>query len=310
MKKVISYLKEHWSSNFHPAYYVLTVLWLIVLLVINFKFGFRRTYLLPLEGFTKVFAYFSFYAVGYLFTLLLLSLCKYKFAFWKDKFFWLKFLIGVFVLSFDSAVPFLSRFISQHFDNQIYLWLYKVSVNGMSLFTILIPLLLLYYLVDNKEQNRYGLQSKNIDLKKYWLLLAIMVPLVISASFLPSFQKQYPMFKSGTAHEFLDIPFWITVVVYEIAYAFDFVTVEFLFRGFFVIGFVKILGRDAILPMAVIYCQLHFGKPLGEAISSIFGGYILGVISYQTKNIWGGVLVHVGIAWLMELAGFFQKYIF
>jgi hypothetical protein len=62
--------------------------------------------------------------------------------------------------------------------------------------------------------------------------------------------------------------------------------------------------------MAVIYCQLHFGKPLGEAISSIFGGYILGVISYQTKNIWGGVLVHVGIAWLMEVAGFFQKYVF
>jgi hypothetical protein len=310
MKKVINYLKEHWAENFHPAYYVLTALWLVFLLVINFKFGFRRTYLLPLEGFTKVFAYFSFYAVGYLFTLMLLSFCKRKFYFWQDKFFWIKFSIGILLLSFDSAVPFLSQFISNNFDGSLYLWIYKVSVNGLSFFTVLLPLILLYYILDRNEKNQYGFQTKHIDLKMYWLLLALMVPLVISASFLPSFQKQYPMFKSGDAHEFLNIPFWITVAIYEIAYAFDFVTVEFLFRGFFVIGFIKILGRDAILPMAVIYCQLHFGKPMGEAISSIFGGYILGVISYKTKNIWGGVLVHVGIAWLMEIAGFLQKYMF
>ncbi|MCZ8023526.1 MAG: CPBP family intramembrane metalloprotease [Cyclobacteriaceae bacterium] len=310
MKKIINYLKEQWAENFQPAYYVLTALWLILLLVCNYKFGFRKNYLHPPEGFEKVFSYFLFYSIGYLFTLVLLSFCKRKFDFWKEKYFWLKFSIGIFVLSFDSAVPFLSQFISRNFDGSLYLWIYKVSVNGLSFFTVLLPLLLLYYMVDKQEKNRYGFQANNIDLKMYWLLLAIMVPLVISASFLPSFQKQYPMFKSGSAHEYLNIPFWITVVVYEIAYAFDFITVEFLFRGFFVIGFVKILGRDAILPMAVIYCQLHFGKPLGEAISSIFGGYILGVISYQTKNIWGGVLVHVGIAWLMEVAGFFQKYVF
>ena len=72
-------------------------------------------------------------------------------------------------------------------------------------------------------------------------------------------------------------------------------------------GLAQILGRHAVLPMAVIYCFLHTGKPPGEAISSIFGGYILGVIAYETKSIWGGIIVHVGIAWMMEVIGFTQK---
>ena len=82
---------------------------------------------------------------------------------------------------------------------------------------------------------------------------------------------------------------------------------EFFFRGFLVIGMISLLGRGAVLPMACVYCFLHFGKPMGEAISSIFGGYILGVVAYETRGIWGGVIVHVGIAWLMELAAFTQK---
>ncbi len=36
-----------------------------------------------------------------------------------------------------------------------------------------------------------------------------------------------------------------------------------------------------------LYVALHYGKPAGETISSFFGGYILGVLAYQSKNIWG-----------------------
>jgi hypothetical protein len=55
--------------------------------------------------------------------------------------------------------------------------------------------------------------------------------------------------------------------------------------------------------MAVFYCAIHFGKPMAECISSFFGGIILGVITYNTRTIWGGVIVHLGIAWLMEIGG-------
>jgi membrane protease YdiL (CAAX protease family) len=115
------------------------------------------------------------------------------------------------------------------------------------------------------------------------------------------------MYKNSSAHLYMNLPEWVTVAGYEIAYGLDFITVEYLFRGFMVIGMMAILGRGAVLTMAVVYCVLHFGKPAGEAISSAFGGYILGVVAYETRSVWGGIIVHMGIAWMMELVAFGQK---
>ena len=102
-------------------------------------------------------------------------------------------------------------------------------------------------------------------------------------------------------------PAWLPMAIYEFVYGLDFFNTEFLFRGFMIIGLAHILGKDTIVPMLVTYCFLHFGKPVGEAISSIVGGYILGVIAFYTRSIWGGVMVHAGLAWMMELAAYLQK---
>jgi membrane protease YdiL (CAAX protease family) len=45
----------------------------------------------------------------------------------------------------------------------------------------------------------------------------------------------------------------------------------------------------------------HFGKPLIETLSSFFGGYMLGVFALYSKNIWGGIILHIGTALFMEL---------
>jgi hypothetical protein len=92
-------------------------------------------------------------------------------------------------------------------------------------------------------------------------------------------------------------------MLYELSYGSDFFSIELFFRGFLVLAFARYAGKDAILPMAIFYCAIHFGKPLAECISSFFGGIILGVVSYHTRTILGGFLVHVGLAWLMELGG-------
>lgn len=134
-----------------------------------------------------------------------------------------------------------------------------------------------------------------------------MLPLIILASYNPAFIRQYPMYKTSAAHIYLGVPEWVTVAAYELAYGLDFVTVEYLFRGFMVLAMTQFLGRSAVITMAVVYCVLHFGKPAGEAMSSIFGGYILGVVAYETKSIWGGVIVHMGIAWMMEIVAFVRK---
>ena len=58
--------------------------------------------------------------------------------------------------------------------------------------------------------------------------------------------------------------------------------------------------------MITVYCFLHFGKPMGEAISSIFGGYILGILAYESRNIYGGLIAHLGVAWGMEYLAYLQ----
>jgi hypothetical protein len=35
---------------------------------------------------------------------------------------------------------------------------------------------------------------------------------------------------------------------------------------------------------------------------------ILGVVVYHTRSIFGGLIVHLGIAWLMEIGGYIGNY--
>jgi hypothetical protein len=306
MKKIWKHVVNHVKEDFTIKQYGFVFLFLASALYVNYALNFDDLVLRSQKGFTKLLFYFLFFSSAYYITLLPLYLIK-KNSFFSKKEFWIKSLIGLFVLSLDSSVPYLRDWIESTFEYSLQFWAYKVSVNLISFFTILFPLLIFYLNNDRKENHFYGLKAHRFDARPYFYMLLIMLPVMIAASFHPSFIKQYPMYKPTEAHILLNVPEWFTILIYEIAYGMDFLTVEFLFRGFFVIGMIQILGRHSVLPMAVIYCFLHTGKPLGEAISSIFGGYLLGVVAYETKSIWGGVIVHLGIAWLMEVIGFVQK---
>jgi len=306
MKKIWKYLVHHIKEDFNARQYGFVLVFVAVALFINYKFNFDDLVLKSQRGFTKFFFYFLFYAAAYYLTLIPV----YRYSnnnFFRNKKFWTKSLAGLAALSLDSSVPFLRDAISLLFEPGLQFWAYKVIVNLIGAFTVLLPIFVVYRIYDTRENHYYGLYPKRFDTRPYFQMLLIMLPIMIAASFLPSFLKQYPMFKMSDAHTLLDIPQWLTVLIYEFAYGFDFITVELLFRGFMVIGMMKLLGRHAVLAMAVTYCFLHTGKPLGEAISSIFGGYLLGVIAYETKSVWGGIIVHVGIAWMMEVIGFWHK---
>ena len=54
--------------------------------------------------------------------------------------------------------------------------------------------------------------------------------------------------------------------------------------------------------------SIAIGAVAGALISSFFGGYILGVFAYYSRSIWGGIIVHMGIALLMDLAAVLAKY--
>lgn len=145
---------------------------------------------------------------------------------------------------------------------------------------------------------------KTLNPWPYFYMLLIMVPLIAFAAFQQQFQEVYPKLFKIEAPSTVNVPSWLRIIVFEIAYGSDFITIELFFRGFLILGFIKWAGKYAILPMAVFYCVIHFGKPPLECISSYFGGIILGVIVYHSRSVIGGLIVHLGIAWMMEVAGY------
>ena len=132
-----------------------------------------------------------------------------------------------------------------------------------------------------------------------------MIPLIAVASTQPDFLTMYPKMKAIGNNAS-----WFQKLLFELSYGTDFITVELFFRGFLILAFIKWAGKDAILPMACFYCTIHFGKPLAECISSYFGGILLGIVVYNTRSIIGGLLVHLGIAWMMEWGGYLGNHFF
>jgi membrane protease YdiL (CAAX protease family) len=76
-----------------------------------------------------------------------------------------------------------------------------------------------------------------------------------------------------------------------------------MFRGIMIHTLYRFMGIECVLAVAKVYCMFHFGKPIIETISSFFGGTILGLLSLRTNSL-GGIVIHAGIALMMELASF------
>lgn len=306
MKKIWTFLTHHLQKDFNAGHYCFIFLFLAICLLLNYRNNFQNDYLASLTGLRKFTGFFLLYSVAYFVSVISYSFFYKEANFFLSRTFWVKSILVLVVLGLDNSIPFLGTLVDACSVRETWMLTHKVFNNMLSLFTVLVPLLCYYFVTEGKERHLYGLQPKRLELKPYLMMLGLMIPLIALASFDDSFIRQYPLYKTSEAHNYFCIPEWITVLVFEASYAFDFISVEFLFRGFLVIGMMSILGRNAVFTMSVVYCFLHFGKPPAEAISSIFGGYILGVIAYESKSIWGGILIHVGIAWSMELAAYLQ----
>jgi hypothetical protein len=168
---------------------------------------------------------------------------------------------------------------------------------------LLVCLLMIVRRYTGKQETFFGLSFRDFRPGPYIGLLVLMIPLIAFASTRPDFLSQYPKFQHAGLHTDSSSS-WIWSGLYQVSYGIDFVTIELFFRGFLVIGLMPYAGIRCILPMAAFYCSVHFGKPMGECISSYFGGLVLGVIASRTRLITGGLLIHMGIAWLMELGGY------
>jgi Type II CAAX prenyl endopeptidase Rce1-like len=148
-----------------------------------------------------------------------------------------------------------------------------------------------------------GLKTKGFHAGPYFGLLLLLVPLIALASTQPDFLRVYPRVRAVDFMSNYPGPLWLRQAGYELSYGLDFLSIELFFRGLLVIGLVRYAGERAILPMAAWYCTIHFGKPLAECLTSFVGGMALGVLAYRTRSVLGGLIVHLGLAWLMEVGG-------
>ncbi len=304
MKQIWNDIKTHISEDVRLLPYGLTLLFLAALLFINYFFNLEHSWLStlsPLGYFLHIGVLFSILYYGAVFI-------KRGWRIFQDRAFLLYSAATLLIASLASSLLFvkawtgsLSRFEAFYASQLLY--------NSAGTVIALVGLALLYFTYDRgKVSGFYGLRVKKVHhFAPYLGLLLMMLPLLLWASSQPHFLETYPIFRMEHNRPVFGLSLTQMAAIFESFYLLDFIRVELVFRGILVIGMARFLGKDAILPMAVIYCALHFNKPLGEAISSIFGGYILGVIAYYQRHITGGIIVHMGVAGIMELLAYWAS---
>lgn len=297
MKKITGYVKDYFVEVDKRIFFLSTI-FTGTFIFCNYYFGINNRVSGLGNGLQYICWYFIF-LLAFSFAYLLLAAFYKNYHFNDGKFLFLFFIApAIFSWKMVSDVDFnLSDDIYQNiYWNQVIYWPLKVIVVTTVLF-------LIWKMTGEQQQPFYGIRTKQFDCKPYLLMLLIMVPLVAAASTQPDFLYMYPKLKNISFLRNEQHSGWYKLL-YELSYGSDFFTIELFFRGFLVLAFIKWFGKNAILPMACFYCTIHFGKPLGECISSYFGGLLLGIVVYHTRSIFGGLMVHVGIAWMMELGGY------
>jgi membrane protease YdiL (CAAX protease family) len=166
-----------------------------------------------------------------------------------------------------------------------------------------IPILVLKLALGGKL-NEHGLKVRGVlnAWPLYLLFIAVMVPLVIVCSAEDRFQETYPFLRLATADQ-VRADQW----KWELAYAAQFIGLEFFFRGFIVHGTKHRFGAYAVFVSMVPYVQIHFGKPMPEACASVVAGIVLGYMSLVTRSVWLGAALHIGVAWGMDCACLYRR---
>jgi hypothetical protein len=290
MRLIISYIRQYFYET-NKLVLALVSIFTGLLVFVNYYYGIDNrisSSSFPILFTSRYIIFLTAFAVPYL---------LYIF-FRKEKYihhfqFTLLLLIAPAIFSIKTSVRISSN--QNDYWNHVIYWPFHLMIISIILFII--------WKLFDKNQPFYGIKAKGINWKPYFIMLLIMVPLIAAASTQPDFLAMYPKLKTIPGDSGTGTTLW-QKIIFEFSYGTDFISIELFFRGFLILAFIKWAGKDAILPMACFYCTIHFGKPLAECISSYFGGIILGIVVYHTRSILGGLIVHLGIAWMMEIGGY------
>lgn len=304
MRKLVGILGSYYREEFRWSSLLLSMLLAAVLTYFAYRNDFYEVHIesaMPLD--TQIYRYCLLYALAFGGTFLLQGMAERDLRFLRSANWWLLMSMAIALFAFRGSDFDFRPYLFGAESNGRYTLQSKLAYNLGGFATLMVPCFVYWFFVDRGRQNYYGFKWKGVSFSPYFIMLAMMLPLLFWAGTQADFLSTYPRYtKIGVEPEAAD--YVRSVFLYELAYGSDFLVTEFFFRGFVVLAFAARFGHKAILPMCVYYVTIHYGKPLGETISSFFGGFLLGIIAYRTQSIFGGVIVHLGIAYLMEVFAF------
>lgn len=76
----------------------------------------------------------------------------------------------------------------------------------------------------------------------------------------------------------------------------DLIGWEFFFRGFLLFGYARVFGANALWLQAVPFALAHLGKPAIESYTTIFGGFLFGLVAWRSQSFVYPFLIHWFIA--------------
>jgi uncharacterized protein len=198
-----------------------------------------------------------------------------------------------------ESVGFAKRWIMQRAHPTLYPALYANLFKIVNY--VLVPLLVIKFVYRDRLRD-YGLKVTRDRrvLALYALMLAVVMPLVYFVSDSAAFMAKYPKYKEAAAS-------YSQLIAWELSYGFQFVLLEFFFRGFALFTMARSVGHRAIFIIVIPYCMIHFAKPLPETLGSIITGIALGTMALRTRSIWGGVVLHITVAWSMDFFAMWHK---
>jgi hypothetical protein len=313
VKQLIDYVVGYFREDFHLGYYAAIGLFLLAAFIFNFTVEFKLAILNPtLRHPVGVLFFCLFYGCAYYFAVFAWAYFHGDGRLLRSRSFWAisAFVIGSMALdNYSMNLPGM-LVAALEIPEPVRYWVRKCVWNLDRTIVIAIPVVVFRRFVDRQPGAFYGLIWDGFDWRPYATMLLIVLPLIAWASFQPSFLATYPSYRPGSAEAFLSFSHPTTFGAYEATYALRYVSIELFFRGFLVLGLEKYLGRAVLMPMVTLYAFWHFGKPIPEAVGSIFAGYVLGVFALRSRSIIGGIIVHVGVALAMDLAAYLQTFVF
>ncbi len=298
---IFEYIKSFYQQAFKAVYLLVVMGMLGVLIYFNYRQQDINTITAGYTWAGRYTAYYFLFFIPFVLSWILQKLFYRNSGFFRSKWFWMILVAAPAIFAFRVCFNFHQPLLAHFFSGDLLRFWLHCSKWPVGFFVVLIPVYLAWKIKDSDHEPFYGIRPVT-RLKPYFLLILVMLPIIVIAAGQAHFQVMYPRARAISSMQLH--PKYFFYVLYEIFYSLDFVTIEIFFRGFLIVGLMRTCGMRCIIPAACFYCCVHFGKPMAEAISSFFGGLLLGIIIYHTKSIRGGLLVHLGIAWLMEIAGF------